>query len=200
MRREAIDEGALRWLNAVGKTGLRAMQLLFIYGPVASGKLTIARLVAEQAGLPLFYNHLIVDAVAAIFPFGSEEFIRLREQFWPETISTAAMVGQSLIFIFTPEATVASDFPDRLSHLVETTGGRVIYVALDVDAAEQERRLVDPSRAAFGKLRSPDIPNAFRNSMAVAMQAMPKPSIRIDTGAATPEQAANAILPLINKV
>lgn len=176
------------------------MQLLFIYGPVASGKLTIARLVAEQAGLPLFHNHLIVDAVAAVFPFGSEEFIRLREQFWLETISTAAMAGQSLIFTFTPEATVAGDFPDRLSHLVQTKGGRVIYVALDVDAAEQERRLVDPSRGAFGKLRSPDILNAFRNSMAVAMQGMPAPSIRIDTGAATPEQAANAILQMINKV
>jgi hypothetical protein len=182
------------------ENGIPSMQLLFIYGPVASGKLTISRLVAEQADLPLFHNHLIVDAVAAVFPFGSKEFIRLREQFWLETISTAAMAGQSLIFTFTPEATVAGDFPDRLAHLVETAGGRVIYVALDVEAAEQERRLIDPARASFGKLRSPDILRAFRNSMAVAMQAMPQPSIRINTSAATPEQAADAILHMIKNV
>ena len=54
------------------------MHLLFLYGPPASGKYTIARIIAEQTGLPLFHNHLIVDAVAAVFPFGSANFIRLR--------------------------------------------------------------------------------------------------------------------------
>ncbi|MBN9539607.1 MAG: shikimate kinase, partial [Alphaproteobacteria bacterium] len=72
------------------------MKLVFFYGPVASGKLTIARLVAERTGLPLFHNHLIVDAVAAVFPFGSKAFVMLRERFWLETISTAAEAGQSL--------------------------------------------------------------------------------------------------------
>ena len=56
------------------------MRLIFIYGPVASGKLTIARLVSERTGLPLFHNHLVVDAVAAVFPFGSEAFVILRER------------------------------------------------------------------------------------------------------------------------
>ncbi|MDV3459172.1 hypothetical protein RZN05_19400 [Sphingomonas sp. HF-S4] len=47
-----------------------------LYGPPAAGKRTIARVIAE---LPLFHNHLVVDAVAAIFPFGAPEFVRLRE-------------------------------------------------------------------------------------------------------------------------
>ena len=57
------------------------MKLIFIHGPVASGKLTIARALAALTGLAVFHNHLVVDAVAAVFPFGSEPFIRLREQF-----------------------------------------------------------------------------------------------------------------------
>jgi hypothetical protein len=176
------------------------MRLLFIYGPVASGKLTIARRVAERTGLPLFHNHLIVDAVAAVFPFGSQEFIRLRERFWIETISTAAEVGQSLIFTFAPEATVADDFPARVSRLVEAVGGEVIFVALDVEPNEQERRLVDPTRMAFGKLRSPEILRDLRNSMAACMQAMPQPAMRFDTGEITPEQAADAILQMTKRV
>jgi hypothetical protein len=175
------------------------MRLLFIYGPVASGKLTIARLVAEQAGLSLFHNHLIVDAVAAVFPFGSQEFIRLRERFWIETISTATEVGQSLIFTFAPEPTVADDFPGRVSRLVEANGGEVIFVALDVEPEEQERRLVNPARMAFGKLRSPEILQGLRSSMAACMQTMPQPAMRVDTGATTPEQAADAILRLMNR-
>lgn len=175
------------------------MKLVFFYGPVASGKLTIARLVAERTGLPLFHNHLIVDAVAAVFPFGSKAFVMLRERFWLETISTAAEAGQSLIFTFAPEPTVAVDFPGRVSRLVEAAGGEVIYVALGVGADEQERRLVNPTRAAFGKLRSPEILRNLRASMDASMQAMPSPAIRIDTGATTSAEAADTILEMIDR-
>lgn len=69
------------------------MQIVFIYGPVAVGKLTVAREVEKLAGLPLFHNHLVVDAVGAVFPFGSEAFIRLRESFWIQTFVEAARSG-----------------------------------------------------------------------------------------------------------
>jgi hypothetical protein len=59
-----------------------------------------------------------------------------------------------LIFTFAPEPTVAPDFPDRARHLVEAAGGRVSFVAIDVSPQEQEKRLADPRRAAFGKLMS----------------------------------------------
>ena len=88
-------------------------------------------------------NHLIVDAVAAVFPFGSQEFVQLREHFWIETLSTAAKAGQSLIFTFAPEPTVTDDFPERVSRLIEAADGEVVFVALDVEADEQERRLVE---------------------------------------------------------
>jgi len=42
------------------------MKLVFIYGPPASGKLTVARELATLTGYRLFHNHLIVDAVAAV--------------------------------------------------------------------------------------------------------------------------------------
>ena len=58
------------------------MKLLFLYGPAASGKLTIARELATLTGFALFHNHLVVDAVAAVFPFGSDQFVKPREQFW----------------------------------------------------------------------------------------------------------------------
>lgn len=85
-----------------GETSIIRMRLLFIYGPVAAGKLTIARLISERTGLPLFHNHIVVDAVATVFPYGSEAFVRLRELFWLETISAAAEAGRSLIFTFAP--------------------------------------------------------------------------------------------------
>lgn len=170
------------------------MRLIFIYGPVASGKLTVGRLVAERTGMPLFHNLLIVDAVGAVFPFGSLEFVRLREQFWLETISAAAVSDRSLIFTFAPEPSVPPDFPGRVSRMVAEAGGKVIYIALELDGTEQERRLVNPTRERFGKLRSLDLLRELRPSMATCIKLMPEPALRIDTGALTPNEAADAIV------
>jgi hypothetical protein len=176
------------------------MRLVFLYGAPAAGKLTIGRLVAERTGMPLFHNHLVVDAVAAVFPFGSDEFIRLRESFWLQTITTAAHSKSSLIFTFAPEPTVTPDFPARVSQLVKEAGGDVFYVALDLTEREQDARLVASDRAAFGKLRSIELLSELRPGIAACMAAMPEPALRIDTGIKTPAEAADEIVKAIGSL
>ena len=170
------------------------MKLIFIYGHPASGKLTVAKVLAAKTGLALFHNHLIVDAVSAVFPFGSSEFIRLREAYWMETFRSTAKQDQSLIFTFAPEPTVAPDFPARVEKTVAASGGGVSFIALKVGIAEQERRLIETSRSAFGKLRSIDVLRRHRQDFERSMDAMPKPELTIDTGRFTPEQAAAHIM------
>ena len=175
------------------------MRLLFLYGPPASGKLTIGRMVADRIGWALFHNHLIVDAVAAVFPFGSEQFVQLREQFWLDTISAAAHAGRSLIFTFAPEPTVAADFSARLYKAVEDAGGEVLSVALDVEDADQEQRLIAADRAMFGKLRSPDLLRELRPAITACLHIMPPANLRIDTGESSPPDAAEAIIQFIDR-
>jgi hypothetical protein len=169
------------------------MQLIFIYGQVASGKLTIARELAAQTGVALFHNHLVVDAVAAVFPFGTEPFSRLREQFWMTVFEEATRQGRSLIFTFAPEPTVSPDFPDQACALVEKNGGRVIFVALELSRKEQERRLVDEGRAAFGKMRDLSLLRQLRPQFETCMAAMPQPALKLDVSDLTPSQSAEAI-------
>jgi hypothetical protein len=169
------------------------MRLIFIYGQAASGKLTVARQLAEMTGLALFHNHLVVDAVGAVFPFGSEAFVRLREQFWLAVVKDAVTLGRSLIFTFAPEASVAPDFPERMRSLVEASGGTVTFVKLQVSESEQERRIVDPSRAAFGKLRSLELLRELRPQFDDCSSAMPEPMLAIDTDVVLPIDAARMI-------
>lgn len=169
------------------------MQLVFIYGQPASGKLTVARALAGRTGFALFHNHLVVDAVHAVFPFGSEEFVRLRERMWLDVMTEAARAGRSLIFTFAPEATVAADFPERVRSIIEALGGTVTFVALSVSEAEQARRINTPDRAQFGKLRSLELLHQLKDVFATSMARMPKPAIAIDTAALTPEEAAERI-------
>jgi chloramphenicol 3-O-phosphotransferase len=169
------------------------MDLVFLYGPPASGKLTIGRALAELTELPLFHNHLVVDTVASVFPFGSPEFVRLREHFWLEMLRAAVSAGRSLIFTFAPEPTVATDFPARVQAIVQAAGGSTLFVALTLSDAEQEKRVDAASRAEFGKLRSVELLRTLQADFAASMAAMPPPDLLLDTGAIAPDEAARAI-------
>jgi hypothetical protein len=170
------------------------MRLLFIHGPPAAGKLTVGRVLAARTGMRLFHNHLVVDAVAALFPFGSSEFVRLRELFWLESIAAAARTGTSLIFTFNPEPSVSDDFPDRVVRLVRDLGGETLFVALRVEPHEQERRIDQPTRQAFGKLRSVTILRELAPLMAECEERMPAPVVAIDTTLVAAEDAATIIM------
>ena len=69
------------------------MNLIFIHGPAASGKLTTGRALHRLTGYRLFHNHLVVDTLLAVFPFGSEPFVRLREAMWLSVFEAAARGG-----------------------------------------------------------------------------------------------------------
>jgi hypothetical protein len=168
------------------------MDLVFIHGPAAVGKLTVAQALAERTGLPLFHNHLVVDAVHAVFDFGSPPFRRLREMMWLAVFDEAARAGRSLIFTFAPENTVRPQFIDEAVRTVERAGGRVRFVQLTCPLDEQERRIDAPSRAAFGKLRSLETLRRLRAAGAQDVPPLPA-EIAIDTGVTAPDAAARAI-------
>ena len=173
------------------------MKLVFVYGPPAAGKYTVSSKVSELTGLPLFHNHLVVDAVGSVFPFGSDTFVRLREQFWMSTIQAACAEDRSLIFTFQPEASVSPDFADKVARLVREAGGQTIFVHLALSAAEQAARVANADRGRFGKLRSVELLRSLQPQFEACERAMPAPHIVIDTGRTTPEMAAEQICRII---
>jgi hypothetical protein len=169
-------------------------QLIFIHGPTAVGKLTVARELARLTGFRLFHNHLVVDALTAVFEFGSEPFVRLREPMWLAVLHDAAVAGISLIFTFTPEATVSPIFIDEALAAFEGAGGEVRFVALTSAVEIQDARIADDSRAAFGKLRSVEIQRDLRYRKLMDYRALPDHGLTIDTGVTRPHDAAQRIV------
>lgn len=174
------------------------MKLVFIYGPPASGKLTVARKVSEKTGLPLFHNHLIVDAVGSVFPFGTPNFMRLREKFWFETFEAAVEDGTSLVFTYMPEKSVTPDFAQRVCDLVTQNGGETVLVKLDLSREAQLSRIANADRGQFGKLRDADLLKANFEQFEQCISDMPKPDLIIDTQATDPDDAAQQIVSLID--
>jgi hypothetical protein len=167
------------------------VNLIFLHGPAAAGKLTTAQALGERLGYPVFHNHLTVDLLTTVFPFGSDPFVRLRQFLWLAVFGEAAAAGRSLIFTFAPESTVTPGFPEQVRTTVADAGGRVCFVRLAVSEAEQERRITAESRRKYHKLVSVETLRALRNHPGAVEQ--PPADLEIDTDVSGPSDSAAAI-------
>ncbi|KAF1015543.1 MAG: hypothetical protein GAK31_01017 [Stenotrophomonas maltophilia] len=170
------------------------MRVVFLHGPAASGKYTIGKQVAQQLGLPLFHNHLAVDAALSLFAFGTEGFCRIRAGIWQLCFEEAAAASQSFVFTFHPEASVDPALVQRLVATVEAHGGHVAFVELACSVEATVARLGEPSRAAFKKLADPVLYRAIEQSGGFAFPPLPAPLLRVDIEQHNPQQAADIIV------
>lgn len=177
---------------------IATMHCIFIHGPVASGKLTIAQALQSLSGLPVHHNHLAVDAALSLFPFGSEGFVRLREQIWLSVFREASNARQPFIFTFAPEASVRPGLIDSLVQTVEAVNGQVIFVELKCSEAEIERRIEATDRAKHRKLNSRALYRELRDSSAFSFPSLPSPLLIVATDELTPQEAAVAIHTSVN--
>lgn len=168
------------------------MRLIFLHGAPAVGKLTVASELAALTGFRLFHNHLTVDLVSSLFPFGSEPFIILREQIWLAAFAQAAQQNVSLIFTFNPEATVRHRFIQEAIDLVGSEGGKIIFAELTCDEVELERRIGDASRKEFGKLASVEQYRSLKQAGAFHFPKLPN-GIFLDTANQSPADTARLI-------
>jgi hypothetical protein len=132
--------------------------LLYLYGPPASGKLTVATHLAELTGFSLFHNHLSVDAVSCVLPFGGKPFTEVLHRLRLDVFQTAAQAGISLIFTNNsawggPDARCRfAAFATAAERVVEEQGGQTAFVKLTAPLAVLEERVGQESRRRLGKL------------------------------------------------
>ncbi len=170
------------------------MRLVVLYGPPGVGKLTVARELAALTGMKLFHNHLTVDLVAAVFPWGSPSFRRLVTRFRREMIAEAARHDIDLVFTYVyghPD-----DEPDvrALVEPVLVNGGSVHFVQLTCARDELLARVADESRRAYGKLSDPAAVSRMLDRRDYTAAVPFADSLRLDTTAMSPAEAARQIV------
>ena len=171
------------------------MKLLFLHGPPAVGKLTIAREVAARTGWRLFHNHLTVDLILSLYDFGTPGFVALREEIWLTVIRRAlADRLPGLIFTFNPENSVPQRFIDDLFTETAARGGDVIPIELTASETEIECRLGAASRKEHGKLVDLELYRRLRAQGVFNTPVIPRARLRIDTEQLQPAEAATKIV------
>jgi broad-specificity NMP kinase len=167
--------------------------VVFIYGPPAVGKLTVASLLAERTGFKLSHNHAIIDAVLPVFGYGTKSFRELVNRFREDIIDTA--VRERIDFVMTYGYVAEEEaIVTRYVELVEANGGKVLFVQLTASRETLTDRVALPSRAAHGKLTDPTPLREMLDRWDFTASVPFEPNLAIDTETVAPEEAAKRIV------
>ncbi|MFN8495781.1 MAG: hypothetical protein U0350_49775 [Caldilineaceae bacterium] len=131
------------------------MKLLYLHGPPAAGKYSIAQALEAKAGARIFHNHLTIDVAKAIFDFGSPEFWNLVDALRLQCITAAARQAEGLLTYtscYDHPADLA--FFEKLEHAVLVNRSVLLPVYLQCDVAELEKRVANDVRVQMGKIHS----------------------------------------------
>ena len=125
--------------------------LVIIVGPPAVGKMTVGAELSALTGLPLFHNHLSIEAVLPVFDFGSPAFNRLvgefRERMFAE-VAQSELPGLIFTYVWAFDQPDDRKFIDGLKTLFESHGGRTVFVELWSDLETRLKRNGHPARLA----------------------------------------------------
>jgi hypothetical protein len=119
------------------------MHFLMLFGPPAVGKMTVGRELSRTTGYRLLHNHMTVEPVLDIFPFGSPPFMRLVGEFRRRIIEEAIrseLPGLVFTMVWGLELADDRDLVASYVDLVEGAGGRVSFVELYAPLAERLAR------------------------------------------------------------
>jgi tRNA uridine 5-carbamoylmethylation protein Kti12 len=169
------------------------MKLVFIYGPPASGKLTVAKELAKLTGFKLFHNHVSIQFVESLFEFGSKLFSRLTDKYRTEMLEEAAKEKVDTIFTFVYGKPEDDPFVRKIVRKVNTHGGKVCFVRLKCDKDELEKRVGNKARKSLGKIATRNLLSYVYEKFDLDSEVPFQSSLTIDTGTQSPRKAANRI-------
>jgi hypothetical protein len=170
------------------------MNLVYVYGPPAVGKLTVATELASRTGYKIFHNHLTIAATQAVFDSGTEPFYRALHGIRERILAEAALGGIDLVMTGVYSHPESAGPAQRRLAAVEKNGGRVCLVHLVCSEQELEQRVTAEHRRTMGKIAEVEL---LRENVATRDFFTPIPnrnSLRIDNTDLPAPAAATQII------
>jgi shikimate kinase len=171
------------------------MNLIFLYGPPAVGKLTIAKLLEQRIGYKLLHNHLIVNPIAEVFPFANPSNRLLVREFRLRIFEEAVKSAINLIATF---GIAGNDPFDHIKDIIHTVGlhkGTLCLVHLTADQETILARVDDQSRKDHQKnLSKEKLQEILKDNQDMFHKYSKKEHLSINTKDTNPEDAVEKII------
>ncbi len=133
------------------------MQLVIIFGPAASGKMTVGQELAKLTGLKLFHNHMSIDLVHEFFDFGTPNFSALDKYIRFgifKTIAKSDLKGLIFTMVWAIDDKKDEEYVDEIVNFFEAEGAApAIFVELKTELTERLKRNKHPHRLAHKPLK-----------------------------------------------
>jgi predicted kinase len=130
---------------------------VFIYGPPAAGKYTIAKALAEQLNWPLFHNHIVIDCVSALLKRGESGFLDACADVRLALTRHALANGKPMVSTFVYAREVDDALVERIRSAVARANARFCAVQLRCARESLMLRCQAPHRAPMAKISTTDV-------------------------------------------
>ncbi|MFH1236338.1 MAG: AAA family ATPase [Parcubacteria group bacterium] len=133
------------------------MNLVFLYGPPAAGKYTVGSIISKSLGYGFLHNHVTVDFVEGIFPFGTSRYRKLNKDLRLQIIKAAVRCGaKGLVMTYLFALDSKSDWREfeHFRRAATSHSGKMYVVELRCERNELFKRITDKSRRRFHKISS----------------------------------------------
>ena len=168
------------------------MKLIFLYGPPATGKLTIAQELSKITSYPVFHNHLTRDLVQNIYPGNLMDHFDLVETLREDVMKYCAAHGTNLIFTFVYAAPDDDEVVAKWVSTIAENGGTVCFVELMAPSEVLFKRVGNESRKQHKIIVDPELLAGLLDSE--MFTSVPYDDVlKIDTSTMDPAEAAAAI-------
>ncbi|MDX8355274.1 AAA family ATPase [Cognatiyoonia sp. IB215182] len=131
------------------------MQLIYLHGPPAVGKLTVASQLVETTGARLFDNHVAIDLARSVLSFEQDGFWELVKRARLLVLETVTQQNVPLVIM----TSCYSDPEDRetleaYEEVLSRFNAKILPVYLQCSEEEMRRRVTNPDRKERRKISS----------------------------------------------
>lgn len=169
------------------------MKLICIYGPPATGKLTVSKELAKITGYKIFHNQLTVDLVMSLFKRGTKEFDKYVEKYRFELLEAAAKSKVNCIFTFVYAKDSDDWFIKKMIKIIERNKGKVCFVNLYCHKDTLRKRVKEDSRKMHRKINDVKTLNQVLKEHELFHPVPHRKSLVIDNTNISPKNVAKMI-------
>lgn len=173
------------------------MKCTVLYGPIAVGKLTIARELARLTSAKVLDNHQIIDVVKSVVSPSNPEFIAIAYSLQIQLLNAAMRSGdQDIIFTFAFSASTRADIAllQTLLEAGQTHNAEIVLVHLKANHHTLLQRVAGESRKGTSKITDPQLLQDMIRRYDTDSPFPDRPSIEIHTDHLSPQEVAEHIV------